>query len=120
MRSTSLDELPQLLNVLRGDMALVGPRPVRPAHLARSARFGGERLTVRPGITGLAQVRGRNSLSWNRKIDLDLHYVRHRSLRLDATILAETVLSVLRRSDINMDDIDPLGTLPHSAGGPEA
>lgn len=100
LRSTSLDEIPQLLNVLRGDMALVGPRPIRPEHLSRSPRFGGRRLTVRPGITGWAQVRGRNSLSWDEKLDLDLEYLGRRSVLFDISIMFRTFGSVVRRSNI--------------------
>lgn len=110
LRATSLDELPQLFNVLRGEMAIVGPRPVRPAHLERSSRFAGERLTVRPGVTGLAQARGRNDLTWDEKLDLDEYYVRHQSLRLDIQVLAETLINVARRRGIDSHKPDPLGT----------
>jgi len=98
LRATSLDELPTLWNVLRGDMSLVGPRPLRthylPLYSARQAR----RHEVRPGITGLAQVSGRNELSWDERLSLDVDYVETRSLLLDLRILARTVAVVLSRS----------------------
>ncbi len=101
LRSTSLDELPSLWNVLRGDMALVGPRPLLPEYLplynARQAR----RHEVRPGITGWAQVNGRNAVDWAERLEMDVWYVEHRSLRLDLRILWRTVGSVLRRDGIS-------------------
>lgn len=103
LRSTSLDELPTLWNVLKGDMSLVGPRPLLmkylPLYTARQTR----RHEVRPGITGLAQARGRNSLSWEDKFELDVEYVDRRSLRLDAQIIMETVRSVLRRDGVSAE-----------------
>ncbi|MEU5944860.1 sugar transferase [Micromonospora sp. NPDC047465] len=101
LRSTSLDELPTLWNVLRGDMSLVGPRPLLTQYLSRYSPTQARRHEVRPGITGLAQVRGRNSLGWEEKLDLDVWYVDHRSLRLDLSILAATVRTVLRREGIS-------------------
>lgn len=101
LRSTSLDELPTLWNVLRGDMSLVGPRPLLVAYLERYSPEQMKRHDVRPGITGLAQVRGRNSLSWEEKFDLDLQYVNNRSALLDCRILVETIKSVLTRSGIS-------------------
>lgn len=91
LRSTSLDELPQLWNVLRGDMSLIGPRPTLPEQVARYSEHQRRRLEVRPGLTGWAQVNGRNSISWPERIELDIHYVDNRSLRLDARIVALTV-----------------------------
>ena len=96
LRSCSLDELPQLWNVLRGDMSLVGPRPLVARYLDRYTPTQARRHEVSPGITGLAQVRGRNRLSWEEKFDLDVWYVDNWSLGLDARILWRTVLSVLR------------------------
>lgn len=100
LRRTSLDELPELWNVLRGDMSLVGPRPLLPAYLPRYTAFQQQRHDVRPGITGWAQVNGRNALSWEQKFELDVWYVGHRSLALDLKILWLTVLIVLRRQGI--------------------
>jgi lipopolysaccharide/colanic/teichoic acid biosynthesis glycosyltransferase len=100
LRASSLDELPALWNVLRGDMSLVGPRPLPVSYLSRYTAEQRRRHEVRPGITGLAQVRGRNSLSWEQKFAYDLEYVRNRSLGLDLRILAATVRTVLRRDGI--------------------
>ena len=100
LRSTSLDELPELLNVVRGDMSIVGPRPLLmeyvPLYSARHAR----RHDVRPGLTGLAQVAGRNAISWTEKFEYDVEYVERCSLRLDLAILVRTVATVLRREGI--------------------
>jgi lipopolysaccharide/colanic/teichoic acid biosynthesis glycosyltransferase len=96
LRRTSLDELPNLLNVLRGEMSLVGPRPTLPAQVAQYTPRQRERLSVKPGITGWAQINGRASLPWSERIELDLHYVEHRSLLLDLQILARTPALVLR------------------------
>jgi lipopolysaccharide/colanic/teichoic acid biosynthesis glycosyltransferase len=101
LRSTSLDELPQLWNVLKGDMSLVGPRPLLPEYLPRYTAFQRRRHEVRPGVTGWVQVNGRNSLTWEQKFELDVWYVDHRSLWLDARILWMTVLQVLRREGIS-------------------
>ncbi|GGR92209.1 hypothetical protein GCM10010169_40750 [Micromonospora fulviviridis] len=101
LRATSLDELPSLWNVLRGDMSLVGPRPLLPEYLPRYSPTQARRHEVRPGITGLAQVRGRNSLSWEDKLRLDVRYVDTRTLRLDLSILLATVGTVLRREGIS-------------------
>ena len=101
LRSTSLDELPELWNVVKGDMSLVGPRPLLVAYLPRYSTTQSRRHEVRPGVTGLAQVRGRNNLSWEEKFDLDVWYVDNRSARLDIAILFWTVTSVFSRSGIN-------------------
>jgi lipopolysaccharide/colanic/teichoic acid biosynthesis glycosyltransferase len=101
LRSTSLDELPTLWNVLKGDMSLVGPRPLLVEYLPRYSAEQARRHEVRPGVTGLAQVSGRNGLSWEDKFALDVHYVDQRSLRLDISILVRTVRSVLRRQGIS-------------------
>ena len=101
LRSTSLDELPTLWNVLKGDMSLVGPRPLLVEYLPRYSPQQARRHEVRPGVTGLAQVSGRNGLSWEDKFALDVEYVEQRSLVLDLTILVRTVRSVLRRQGIN-------------------
>jgi lipopolysaccharide/colanic/teichoic acid biosynthesis glycosyltransferase len=101
LRATSLDELPTLWNVVRGDMSLVGPRPLLMAYLDRYTAEQRRRHEVRPGITGLAQVRGRNGLSWEEKFALDVEYVQRQSTRLDAIILARTVSAVLSRRGIS-------------------
>lgn len=103
LRSTSLDELPTLWNVLRGDMSLVGPRPLLVQYLERYTPYQARRHEVRPGVTGLAQVRGRNSLSWEDKFALDVEYVDNRSFALDAHILWETVATVLFRRGISAE-----------------
>ncbi|HEY0479132.1 MAG TPA: sugar transferase [Kofleriaceae bacterium] len=101
LRASSLDELPQLINVLRGDMSLVGPRPLLVEYLSRYSPEQARRHEVVPGITGLAQIAGRNALSWPEKFALDVHYVDHQSLALDLTILLRTVVAVLRRDGIS-------------------
>lgn len=103
IRSTSLDELPQLLNVLRGEMSLVGPRPLLMRYLPRYSPRQSRRHEVKPGITGLAQVRGRNSLSWAEKFEHDVRYVEQWSLALDVRILVETVAQVLKRDGISSE-----------------
>jgi lipopolysaccharide/colanic/teichoic acid biosynthesis glycosyltransferase len=101
LRSTSLDEVPELWNVLRGDMSLVGPRPLLTQYLELYSPEQGRRHCVKPGVTGLAQVSGRNALSWEQKFEFDLQYVNEISLWLDLKVLAKTVSSVLRRDGIN-------------------
>lgn len=103
LRSTSLDELPTLWNVLKGDMSLVGPRPLLVQYLERYSPEQARRHEVRPGITGLAQVRGRNGLSWDEKLALDVEYVDHRSPALDLRILWETVAVVLLRRGVSAE-----------------
>ena len=95
LRRTSLDELPQLVNVLRGEMSLVGPRPLPLAYLERYSPRQARRLEVRPGITGLAQVEGRNAVGWAERLELDVRYVERQSLGLDVAILIRTVALVL-------------------------
>ena len=101
LRSTSLDELPELINVLAGDMSLVGPRPLLMRYLDRYTPEQMRRHEVRPGITGWAQVNGRNAITWDQKFALDIWYVDHQSLRLDLRILWLTVRNVLRREGIS-------------------
>ena len=103
LRSTSLDELPELFNVLKGDMSMVGPRPLLMQYLARYTPEQARRHEVRPGLTGWAQIHGRNALSWEEKFRLDVWYVDHQSLALDVRILWRTLGSVLRREGINKD-----------------
>lgn len=117
VRSTSLDELPQLINVLKGDMALIGPRPLTPVYLQLYDDFQRRRMEVRPGITGWAQVNGRNHCKLSKKFAYDVWYVDNVSFRLDARILWMTVMNVLKRSDVgeganDMKSIDDLGFLP--------
>ena len=101
LRRYSLDELPQLWNVLRGDMSLVGPRPLLVEYLPLYSPEQARRHEVRPGITGWAQINGRNAQSWEERLRLDVWYVDHRSLRLDAKILWLTFLKVLRSEGVN-------------------
>lgn len=101
VRSASLDELPQLINVLKGDMALIGPRPLLPEYLPLYSKEQARRHEVRPGITGWAQVNGRNAISWQKKFELDVWYVNHVSFRLDLKIIWFTVKKVLKREGIN-------------------
>lgn len=103
LRSTSLDELPTLWNVLRGDMSLVGPRPLLVEYLKHYTPEQNRRHEVRPGVTGLAQVRGRNALSWEEKFRLDVEYVDNRSIVLDARIVLATVRAVVLRQGINQE-----------------
>jgi sugar transferase EpsL len=100
LRRTSIDELPQLVNVLRGDMSLVGPRPLFVEYLEYYSDEERKRHSVRPGITGLAQVSGRNHLLWDERLALDVQYVDRLSLRLDLLILGKTVLRLLHRDDV--------------------
>lgn len=101
LRATSLDELPTLWNVLKGDMSLVGPRPLLIQYLERYTLEQARRHEIRPGITGLAQVRGRNSLDWEERFSLDVQYVDQRTLALDARILMDTVRAVALRQGIS-------------------
>lgn len=101
LRSTSLDELPSLWNVVRGEMSVVGPRPLLPAYLPLYSTEQARRHEVRPGLTGYAQVAGRNEVEWDRRLRLDVEYVDRRSLWLDARIVLQTVRSVLSRSGIS-------------------
>lgn len=96
LRATSLDELPSLWNVVTGEMSLVGPRPLLPSYLTLYSPTQARRHEVRPGLTGLAQVRGRNSLSWSQRLNMDIEYVDRRSFRMDAWILLATFRTVLR------------------------
>ena len=108
IRATSLDELPQLLNVLKGDMALVGPRPLLPEYLPLYNKEQRRRHEVRPGITGWAQVHGRNTISWNEKFKLDVWYVDHMSFILDLRIILMTIKNVFLRTGINSSATDTM------------
>lgn len=105
VRSLSIDELPQLINVLKGDMALVGPRPLLPKYLPLYSHEQNRRHEVRPGITGWAQVNGRNSITWTKKFELDVWYVDHISFWLDMRILFLTVKKVFVREGISMEGV---------------
>ncbi len=101
VRSTSIDELPQLINVLKGDMALIGPRPLLPQYFPLYSKEQARRHEVRPGITGWAQVNGRNAISWTKKFELDVWYVDHCSFLLDLRIIFLTIKKVFVREGIN-------------------
>ena len=104
LRSTSLDELPELINILKGDMSLVGPRPLLVEYLPYYTREEKRRHTVRPGLTGLAQVKGRNALQWEDKFRHDIHYVDEISLSMDVKILFMTVAKVFKRENVLSGD----------------
>ena len=101
VRSTSIDELPQLINVLKGDMALIGPRPLLPKYLPLYSKEQARRHEVRPGISGWAQCHGRNAISWTEKFKLDVWYVDHCTFLTDIKVIWITVMKVIKRSDIN-------------------
>jgi lipopolysaccharide/colanic/teichoic acid biosynthesis glycosyltransferase len=109
-----MDELPQLFNVLLGEMSLVGPRPLLPEYLARYNSFQCRRHEIKPGITGWAQVNGRNLVTWDEKFALDVWYIDHQSLGLDLKILGLTALRVLRRSGVSAEGN---ATMPEFMGG---
>ncbi len=104
LRSTSIDELPELFNILKGDMSVIGPRPLLVKYLPRYNEHQHRRHEVRPGLSGWAQVNGRNSISWEEKFDLDVEYVDNYSLSKDINILFMTVMSVIKRDGINSDN----------------
>lgn len=121
VRKTSLDEIPQLINVLKGDMSLIGPRPMLPEYLPLYSEKHQKRHLVRPGITGLAQVKGRNTMKFSERFDNDVHYVENLSLFLDLKILLLTVKSVLFKSSTivhgqTVDEVDDLGISRNLAG----
>jgi len=101
LRSTSLDELPELFNVLKGDMSLVGPRPLLMQYLDRYTQEQARRHEVKPGITGWAQVNGRNAITWEQKFEYDVWYVDNQSLRLDLKIIALTIWKIIKREGIS-------------------
>ena len=103
LRSTSLDELPELFNILKGDMSLIGPRPLLVRYLPRYNEFQRHRHDVRPGLTGLAQVNGRNAITWEKKFEYDVEYVNKLSFVLDARIFMDTVRAVLKREGISSE-----------------
>lgn len=101
VRSTSIDELPQLVNVIKGDMSFIGPRPLLVEYLPLYTHEQLQRHNVKPGITGWAQVNGRNAISWKQKFDFDIYYKNNLSLKLDVTIVFMTITKIVRRADIN-------------------
>nr|WP_195806620.1 sugar transferase [Winogradskyella helgolandensis] len=103
-RKLSLDELPQLINIIKGDMSLIGPRPLLPIYLERYSQKQNRRHEVLPGITGWAQVNGRNAISWEQKFEYDVHYVENQSFTLDFSIILKTIDKVINRKDINNSD----------------
>ena len=103
LRKTSLDELPQLWNVLKGEMSIIGPRPTLPEQVMHYSQRQRGRLAIQPGLTGYAQVKGRNALSWPERIELDLWYIENRSVWLDVRIIALTMLQLVRPEGINGD-----------------
>lgn len=118
LRATSLDELPTFLNVLRGEMNLVGPRPLPVRYLERYSARHARRHEVPPGITGYAQVHGRNLLGWDEQLDLDVWYVDRRSLRLDLSVLGRTLTTVVRRDGISHEGHDTRPEFPGSGQSP--
>lgn len=108
VRKLSIDELPQLINVLKGDMSLVGPRPLLFKYIPLYSQEQLRRHEVRPGITGWAQVNGRNSISWTRKFELDIEYVDHVSLLMDLKIILLTILKVAKREGVNQSEARPM------------
>lgn len=100
IRKTSIDELPQLFNIIKGDMSLIGPRPLMPRYLELYSKEQMRRHNVRPGITGWAQVNGRNNITWTKKFELDVWYVDHISIALDIKIIYMSIMNVLKRKDI--------------------
>lgn len=105
VRSTSIDELPQLINVVKGDMALIGPRPLLAEYLPRYSPEHSHRHDVRPGITGWAQVNGRTNISWKDKLDYDIWYVNHITLGLDLKIIFMTIKNVIKREDVILSNV---------------
>ena len=102
IRRLSIDELPQLVNVLKGDMAFIGPRPLLPEYLPYYTEEEKLRHTVRPGMSGWAQVNGRNNLSWDEKLALDVYYVKHLTLGMDLRVIGKTIVNVLEHKDVNV------------------
>lgn len=108
IRKLSIDELPQLFNVLRGDMSLIGPRPLLLRYVPLYSPEQRRRHSVRPGITGWAQINGRNSIAWSKRFELDVYYVDHLSLSLDLKILWLTIVKVIKREGVNQSETRPM------------
>jgi lipopolysaccharide/colanic/teichoic acid biosynthesis glycosyltransferase len=116
LRSTSLDELPELVNVLKGDMSVVGPRPLLPEYLDRYNGEQARRHEVRPGITGWAQVNGRNAVSWDERFKMDVWYIDHRSFARDARIVFRTVSAVVSREGVSAPDAETMQPFQGNTG----
>ncbi len=114
LRSTSLDELPELLNIFRGDMSLIGPRPLLVSYIPYYTNREKKRHQVRPGLTGLAQVNGRNYVKWDERLEMDVFYVENLSFRLDVKIFFKTITNVFSRKDVAVDTYPIEGTLIES------
>lgn len=110
VRKTSIDELPQLINVLKGDMALIGPRPLLPEYLPYYTERERLRHTVRPGISGWAQVNGRSNITWDRKLEFDAYYVEHLSFWMDIKVLLKTFLNMINKTEV-------VGVIPQGGSG---
>ena len=108
LRKSSLDELPQLWNILKGEMAFVGPRPLLPEYNSKYSAHQSKRLSVLPGITGWAQINGRNAISWAEKFELDVWYIYHKSFALDLKILLLTVIKIFKTEVVNADNDAPM------------
>ena len=108
LRSTSLDEIPELWNVIKGEMSLVGPRPLLVSYLAKYNEYEKRRHEVRPGITGFAQVNGRNNTTWEDRFKNDIYYVENISFLLDLKIITKTILKVIKKSDINQSETETM------------
>lgn len=104
LRKYSIDELPQLINVLKGDMSLIGPRPFHARYIDLYSDRQKERHNVRPGLTGWAQINGRNNITWKEKFELDLYYVDNQSFKLDVSIIIKTILKVLKPTDVKISN----------------
>lgn len=120
VRSTSIDELPQLINVLKGDMALIGPRPLLVKYLPYYTEEEKLRHTVRPGISGWAQVNGRNTITWEKKLALDVEYVRKLSFIMDINVILKTIKNVLNRKDIVLQAIPDLDEYRSKENNPDS
>ncbi|MDZ7733079.1 MAG: sugar transferase [Acidimicrobiia bacterium] len=120
LRRASLDELPQLLNVVRGEMSIVGPRPTLAYQVERYTDEQRRRLDVRPGLTGLAQIRGRNTIEWSERIEHDLEYVDRQSPALDASIILRTAPALLRASGVEGHPTDDRLAMPDPGAGGSA
>ncbi len=118
LRATSLDELPELLNIIRGDMSLVGPRPLLEDYLPLYTEREARRHEVRPGLTGLAQVSGRNELDWPERLELDVQYVEQRSMLLDIRIIGRTVRQLVSGTGVTADGEVTMGRFTGSTGSP--
>ena len=111
IRKTSLDELPQLWNVLKGDMSLIGPRPLLPEYLPYYTEIEKLRHSIRPGITGWAQINGRNNLDWDKRLEFDVYYVKNLSFILDLKIFTKTILNIIKKKDVVVA-LDPKVNVP--------